>query len=133
MVRMLFAPTWYLNWLKCCANKVKTRLVYVLLISRGYYYDLGNSINLFLGVIEIDDETAYENYAAAIDRGISKVMAKMGISTMQSYKCAQIFEAVGLSKEVVEKCFKGMIESVHAKSLEYRILPLLSTYFAFFL
>ena len=31
----------------------------------------------------------------------------MGISTMQSYKCAQIFEAVGLSKEVVEKCFKG--------------------------
>ena len=75
--------------------------------SRGYYYALGNSINLFIGVIEIDDETAYENYAAAIDRGISKVMAKMGISTMQSYKCAQIFEAVGLSKEVVEKCFKG--------------------------
>ena len=36
-------------------------------------------------------------------------MAKMGISTMQSYKCAQIFEAVGLSKEVVEKCFKGIV------------------------
>ena len=34
-------------------------------------------------------------------------MAKMGISTMQSYKCAQIFEAVGLAKEVVSKCFKG--------------------------
>ena len=83
--------------------------MYKSLISRGYYYALGNSINLFLGVIEIDDETAYENYAAAIDRGISKVMAKMGISTMQSYKCAQIFEAVGLSKEVVEKCFKGIV------------------------
>ena len=61
-------------------------------------------------------------------------MAKMGISTMQSYKCAQIFEAVGLSKEVVEKCFKGMIESVHGKSLEYRILPrFLIFFFAFFL
>ena len=62
-------------------------------------------------------------------------MAKMGISTMQSYKCAQIFEAVGLSKEVVEKCFKGIenMESVHAKSLEYRILPRLLIYFAFFL
>ena len=34
-------------------------------------------------------------------------MAKMGISTMQSYKCAQIFEAVGLAKEVIDKCFKG--------------------------
>ena len=59
------------------------------------------------GVIDIDETEAYENYAAAVDRGISKVMAKMGISTMQSYKCAQIFEAVGLSEEVIDKCFKG--------------------------
>ena len=59
------------------------------------------------GVIDFDDQEAYENYAAAVDRGISKVMAKMGISTMQSYKCAQIFEAVGLAQEVIDKCFKG--------------------------
>ncbi len=59
------------------------------------------------GVIELSDEAAYENYAAAVDRGISKVMAKMGISTMQSYKGAQIFEAVGLADEVIDKCFKG--------------------------
>ena len=39
-------------------------------------------------------------------RGIAKVMAKMGISTLQSYKGAQIFEAVGLNHEVIDKCFK---------------------------
>jgi len=56
---------------------------------------------------EITDHVVYENYAAAVDRGISKVMAKMGISTLQSYKGAQIFEAVGLSQEVIDKSFCG--------------------------
>lgn len=36
-----------------------------------------------------------------------QVMAKMGISTLQSYKGAQIFEAVGLNDDVIERCFKG--------------------------
>ncbi|GAB6032806.1 hypothetical protein CHUAL_012008 [Chamberlinius hualienensis] len=53
------------------------------------------------------DKVIFENYVDAMERGLSKVMAKMGISTIQSYKGAQIFEAVGLSPEVVEKCFKG--------------------------
>jgi len=56
---------------------------------------------------DITDAVVYENYAAAVERGISKVMAKMGISTLQSYKGAQIFEAVGLSSDVIEKCFPG--------------------------
>lgn len=47
-----------------------------------------------------------KNYAEAMERGIAKVMAKMGISTLQSYKGAQIFEAVGLADDVVDKCFK---------------------------
>uniref|UniRef100_A0A0K2SWT2 glutamate synthase (NADH) n=1 Tax=Lepeophtheirus salmonis TaxID=72036 RepID=A0A0K2SWT2_LEPSM len=59
------------------------------------------------GVVEISEEEAFQNYVAAVDRGISKVMAKMGISTMQSYKGAQIFEALGISTEVVDKCFRG--------------------------
>lgn len=42
-----------------------------------------------------------------METGIAKVMAKMGISTLQSYKGAQIFEAVGLAEEVVNKCFCG--------------------------
>lgn len=45
-------------------------------------------------------------------RGISKVMAKMGISTLQSYKGAQIFEAIGLSHEVIDKCFRGTASRV---------------------
>lgn len=47
-----------------------------------------------------------QNYSEAMERGIAKVMAKMGISTLQSYKGAQIFEAVGLAEEVTNKCFK---------------------------
>lgn len=70
-------------------------------------------------VIEISDQEAYENYAAAMDRGISKVMAKMGISTMQSYKCAQIFEAVGLSQEVVDKCFTGTQSRIGGVTFEF--------------
>ncbi|XP_043577725.1 glutamate synthase 1 [NADH], chloroplastic isoform X4 [Bombus pyrosoma] len=61
------------------------------------------------GVLDssLTDNALCANYAEAMDRGIAKVMAKMGISTLQSYKGAQIFEAVGLSNEVINKCFKG--------------------------
>lgn len=55
----------------------------------------------------LTDKDIYEAYQKAIETGLAKVMAKVGISTLQSYKGAQIFEAVGMSEEVVEKCFKG--------------------------
>ena len=51
-------------------------------------------------------------YKKAVAKGLLKVMAKMGISTLQSYKGAQIFEAVGLSTEVVEKAFAGTASRV---------------------
>lgn len=54
-----------------------------------------------------------QNYSEAMERGIAKVMAKMGISTLQSYKGAQIFEAVGLAEEVVNKCFKVTVWSLN--------------------
>jgi len=47
------------------------------------------------------------NYRKAVEKGILKVLSKMGISTLASYKGAQIFEALGLDKEVVERCFDG--------------------------
>ncbi|XP_056630198.1 uncharacterized protein LOC130440850 [Diorhabda sublineata] len=61
------------------------------------------------GVLDtnLTDEAIFQNYAQAMSTGISKVMAKMGISTLQSYKSAQIFEAVGLAEDVIEKAFKG--------------------------
>jgi glutamate synthase (NADPH/NADH) large chain len=52
-----------------------------------------------------DDEAIVKAYRKAIAKGMLKVMAKMGISTLASYKGAQIFEAVGLSLEVMNKCF----------------------------
>lgn len=46
-------------------------------------------------------------YIKAVGVGILKVMAKMGISTLQSYKGAQIFEALGLGEDVISTCFPG--------------------------
>jgi glutamate synthase (NADPH) large chain len=52
-------------------------------------------------------EGALENYITAIKKGLQKVMSKMGISTIRSYKAAQVFEAVGLNMELVDKYFPG--------------------------
>ena len=53
----------------------------------------------------IDHKTAVKNYIKALNKGILKVMSKMGISTLQSYCGAQIFEAIGLARDVVERYF----------------------------
>ncbi len=54
---------------------------------------------------DMDYHIAEENYIKAADKGILKIMSKMGISTIESYRGAQIFEAVGLSDEFVDKYF----------------------------
>ena len=53
----------------------------------------------------VDYDTAVYNYIKAADKGILKVMSKMGISTIESYRGAQIFEAVGLNDEFIDKYF----------------------------
>ena len=53
----------------------------------------------------LDSETAISNYIKAINKGIVKVISKMGISTIQSYCGAQVFEAVGLKEEMVDRYF----------------------------
>jgi glutamate synthase domain-containing protein 2/glutamate synthase domain-containing protein 1/glutamate synthase domain-containing protein 3 len=55
---------------------------------------------------------ALHNYVKAIGKGLSKIMSKMGISTYMSYCGAQIFEAIGLASEVVEKYFRGTASQV---------------------
>ena len=60
----------------------------------------------------IDGHKAIRNYVKAIGKGLRKVMSKMGISTYMSYTGAQIFEAVGLSRELVDKYFTGTTSSV---------------------
>jgi glutamate synthase (NADPH/NADH) large chain len=59
-----------------------------------------------------------KNYLKAVGKGILKVMSKMGISTYQSYCGAQIFDAVGLSSEFVEKCFTGTASQIEGAGFE---------------
>ncbi|HXN47618.1 MAG TPA: glutamate synthase large subunit, partial [Bryobacteraceae bacterium] len=61
---------------------------------------------------------ALKNYKKSINKGLLKVFSKMGISTLQSYRGAQIFEAIGLNKSVVEKYFTGTASRVEGIGLE---------------
>ena len=55
----------------------------------------------------VSAEDARKNYKNTIDAGLLKIMAKMGISTLLSYRGAQIFEALGVSHKVIDECFSG--------------------------
>lgn len=68
---------------------------------------------------EIQDETIIENYKHAVDGGILKVMSKMGISTLASYKGAQIFEALGIDNSVIDVCFNGTASRIRGVTFEY--------------
>jgi glutamate synthase (NADPH) large chain len=59
------------------------------------------------GELLTDTDYAYKNYRKGLDKGLLKILSKMGISTVVSYRGAQLFEAIGLSKEVVEMCFES--------------------------
>jgi len=57
-------------------------------------------------------EALLSAYQQAVGKGLLKIMSKIGISTLQSYQGAQIFEILGLDHEVVEKCFRGSISRI---------------------
>jgi glutamate synthase (ferredoxin) len=67
---------------------------------------------------DIDHRTAVKNYVKALNKGILKVMAKMGISTLQSYCGAQIFEAIGLNRTLVDRYFTGTASRVGGIGIE---------------
>ncbi|KAL8296877.1 hypothetical protein RB600_002073 [Gaeumannomyces tritici] len=67
---------------------------------------------------KITDEMLIHNYKHSCDGGILKVMSKMGISTLASYKGAQIFEALGVDDTVVERCFKGTASRIKGVTFE---------------
>ena len=69
-------------------------------------------------ILDKDYHTAIEDYNKAIINGIVKIGAKMGISTVQSYQSAQIFEAVGISPEVTEKYFTNTVSRVGGITLK---------------
>ena len=67
---------------------------------------------------DVNHRTAVDNYKKAIAKGVVKVMSKMGISTVQSYHGAQIFEAIGLDQSLVDRYFHGTPSRIGGIGLE---------------
>ncbi|MCX6592699.1 MAG: glutamate synthase large subunit [Acidobacteria bacterium] len=70
------------------------------------------------GLVSLSFEKALKNYKKAIGKGLLKVFSKMGISTLQSYRGAQVFEAIGLQQEMVDKYFTGTTSRINGIGLE---------------
>ena len=66
----------------------------------------------------LSDEEAVTNYIYAVDKGLLKIFAKMGISTLASYQGAQIYEAVGLNDEVIDLAFSGTYSRISGIGLD---------------
>lgn len=71
-----------------------------------------------LNMLDKEVNIAIDDYNEAILKGIVKIAAKMGISTLQSYQGAQIFEAIGISKDVIDTYFTNTISEVEGITLE---------------
>lgn len=70
------------------------------------------------GELLFDHNDAYKNYQKGLEKGLLKILSKMGISTIASYRGAQLFEAVGLSEEVVDLCFSGTPSRIKGATFE---------------
>jgi glutamate synthase domain-containing protein 2/glutamate synthase domain-containing protein 1/glutamate synthase domain-containing protein 3 len=57
--------------------------------------------------ITLDSRTAVNNFRRALNKGIKKILSKMGISTLNSYRGSQIFEGLGIGEEMIGRCFEG--------------------------
>ncbi len=75
------------------------------LVARGY-------------ITDITGETAVKNLIKALGKGVLKIMSKMGISTIASYRGAQTFEAIGLSRELVDRHFAGTPSQIDGVGLD---------------
>jgi glutamate synthase (NADPH/NADH) large chain len=67
---------------------------------------------------DYDSDKLKKNYIKAVNEGLYKVFSKMGISTLQSYQGAQIFEIIGINKEVVNKHFTGATSRINGMGLD---------------
>ncbi len=70
------------------------------------------------GLDEMDPRQAIKNYVKAAGKGVLKVMSKMGISTVASYRAAQVFEAIGLGYELVDEYFTGTVSRLGGIGLD---------------
>ncbi len=70
------------------------------------------------GMLDKDPYAAIDDYNEAVISGIVKIASKMGISTIQSYQGSQIFEAIGISSEVIDQYFTGTVSRVEGITLQ---------------
>jgi glutamate synthase (ferredoxin) len=70
------------------------------------------------GIVKLKPEKARKNYISAVVKGVVKVISKMGISTVQSYHGAQVFEAIGLAPDLVERYFAGTASRIGGVGLD---------------
>jgi len=70
------------------------------------------------GDIQMDMDTAKKHYIKAVNKGLLKVLSKMGNSTLRSYRGAHIFEAVGISSPFLDKYFKGISSAIEGIDIE---------------
>ncbi|KAF8905962.1 NADPH-dependent glutamate synthase [Gymnopilus junonius] len=96
----------------------EAREVHHLCVLVGYGADAVCPWLVMETIHKITVEQLMDNYRHSVDNGILKVMSKMGISTLQSYKGAQIFEILGLHSEVVEPCFIGTASRVQGATFD---------------
>ncbi len=90
---------------------------YALLIGYG-----ASAVNPYLALETVESGTAgahsVENYSKSIYKGLLKTFSKMGISTLQSYRGAQVFEAIGLHKDLIDRYFTGTVSRIGGVTLE---------------
>ncbi|MHB1565810.1 MAG: glutamate synthase large subunit [Acidiferrobacter sp.] len=60
----------------------------------------------------VDEGQAVKNYRKGINKGLLKIISKMGISTIASYRGAGLFEAIGLDKDIIDRCFAGTVSRI---------------------
>ncbi|MCX5694894.1 MAG: glutamate synthase-related protein, partial [Candidatus Omnitrophica bacterium] len=70
------------------------------------------------GQIALEPKVALKNYRKALTDGVLKILSKMGISTLRSYRGAQIFEALGLDTDFIERYFTGTVSRISGVNLE---------------
>jgi len=70
------------------------------------------------GEIQGSPLDSHEHYRKGINKGLMKILSKMGISTIASYRGAQLFEAIGISSEVVDLCFNGVASRIEGSTFE---------------
>lgn len=80
-------------------------------------YQVMNNL-IATGEMLMDPIEAKNNYRKGIGKGLLKILSKMGISTIASYRGAQLFEAIGLSDDIVDLCFKGVSSRIQGAGFE---------------